>query len=63
MWYKDNVSFFASLTYRFLNRNSGLLNTKSIIFYDRIIFPVSCIGNIFLSAFIEKNLMIHVVYD
>ena len=53
--YEDSVGFFSSLAYRFLIRNLGLLNIKSIIFYDRIIFPVSCIGNIFLSTFIKKK--------
>jgi hypothetical protein len=61
--YKNSFVFFALLTYGFLIRNSGLLNIKSIIFYNRIIFPLSRIGNIFLSVFIEKNLMIHAVYD
>jgi hypothetical protein len=46
--YKNSFVFFALLTYGFLIRNSGLLNIKSITFYDRTIFPFSCIGNIFL---------------
>lgn len=61
--YVDSIGFFASLAYRFLRRNSGLLNTKSIIFYDRIIFPLSRICDTFFSKFIGKNLMIYAVNE
>lgn len=61
--YEDSVGFFTSLSYKFLIHNSDLLNIKSITFYDRTIFPFSCIGNIFLSVFIKKNLMVYAVYD
>ncbi|QDD01783.1 class I SAM-dependent methyltransferase [Candidatus Methylopumilus planktonicus] len=61
--YVDSIGFFASLVYKLLSRNSGLLNIKSIIFYDQIIFPLSRICDTFLSLFIGKNLMVYAVND
>ncbi len=59
--YVDSIGFFASLALKIFgyNTNSGLGSRKSIKFYDKYIFPVSKIFDMFgLKYLFGKNLLI-----
>jgi SAM-dependent methyltransferase len=52
--YADCLGFFAALIYKFLNKN-GDLTKNSLIFYDRIAFPLSRIFDLIFSGYLGKN--------
>lgn len=39
--YADSIGFFATLAYRLVGRGSGRLDTRSVVVYDRLFFPLS----------------------
>ena len=56
--YVDSLGFLASLYFRFAGNDSGSLNRKALIIYDRLIFPLSRFCD-FCSAYsFGKNLVI-----
>lgn len=56
--YVDCAGFFASLLFRFVGDSSGKLNVKALIFYDRIIFPVSRLFDGLMQYFFGKNVWV-----
>ncbi len=56
--YADSLGFFVSLIYKLINKNDGSLNRKTLIFYDRIIFPLSRVGDVFMQRILGKNVYI-----
>ncbi|MDR3188638.1 MAG: class I SAM-dependent methyltransferase [Prevotellaceae bacterium] len=54
MKYADSAGFFVSLIYKWVNR-SGKLNSKSLSFFDKFIFPVSRLCDVFCSGLFGKN--------
>lgn len=56
--YVDSIGFFASLYFRFAGNESGTLNHKALVFYDRVVFPVSRFCDILLSPFFGKNVVV-----
>ncbi|MDR2776020.1 MAG: class I SAM-dependent methyltransferase [Tannerella sp.] len=52
--YVDSAGFFVSLLYKLMN-SDGKINNRLLIFYDRIIFPVSRICDFFCSGLFGKN--------
>ncbi|HEY0847585.1 MAG TPA: class I SAM-dependent methyltransferase [Noviherbaspirillum sp.] len=56
--YVDSIGFFASLYFRFAGNDSGTLNHKALVFYDRVIFPISRICDVLLSPFFGKNVVV-----
>ncbi|RYE57424.1 MAG: class I SAM-dependent methyltransferase [Sphingobacteriales bacterium] len=39
--YVDSLGFVASLLFKWIGNDSGTLNRGSLIFYDRVVFPIS----------------------
>ena len=55
--YFDFLGYFAAFVYKYLNSN-GEIDTKSLVFYDKFIFPFSLFLDNFFSYFIGKNLIL-----
>ena len=55
--YVDCLGFFAALVYKFLNKN-GELTKKSLLFYDRIVFPLSRIFDTLFCNYFGKNVFV-----
>jgi len=56
--YADSIGFFVSLIYKYIGSNKGNLNTKTLIFFDRFLFPISRICDNFFRNFFGKNVFI-----
>jgi SAM-dependent methyltransferase len=59
--YVDSLGFFASLGLRFFDRSGGVLNPKTVRFYDRVGFPVSRLMDAVVGPFFGKNVLIRAV--
>jgi predicted SAM-dependent methyltransferase len=53
--YVDCAGFAASLLFKALGNNSGTINREALIAYDRYVFPLSRIGDIFFKYVFGKN--------
>ena len=53
--YVDSLGFFATLLFKYIGDDTGALNRRALIFYDRIIFPCSKIFDYLLNSFFGKN--------
>ena len=56
--YVDSAGFIASLIYKLVGSQEGTINRTALLFYDRVIFPLSRLGDIFLSRFVGKNVYV-----
>lgn len=59
--YADSLGFFITLLYRLIykkNRGGGILNERTLVFYDRYLFPLSKLGDCFLYKLLGKNIFI-----
>ncbi len=56
--YIDSLGFFASLLFRLVGDSSGNVNRKALIFYDRLIFPLSRWCDSFCGPFFGKNVVV-----
>mgnify|MGYP003754876539 FL=1 len=57
--YFDFLGYFATAIYKILGKN-GDINPKSLIFYDKYIFPISLLFDKLFSNFIGKNIVLEV---
>lgn len=55
--YADSMGFFATLVFN-LKAGNGSVNRNALIFYDRIIFPLSRLADVALSKLIGKNVWV-----
>jgi SAM-dependent methyltransferase len=55
--YADCVGFFVSLLYRLLQKQ-GDINERSLVFYDRYLFPFSLAGDLLFHNFFGKNVFV-----
>lgn len=53
--YADSAGFFASIIFKYFGNDDGLINEKMLKIYDRYAFPVSRLGDMFLSHIFGKN--------
>lgn len=60
--YFDFLGYFAAAIYKVLGKD-GDINSSSLVFYDKYIFPLSLFFDKFFSRFIGKNIMIEVGLD
>ena len=58
--YFDFLGYFAALIYKY-TLNKGDIDAKSLIYYDKYIFPLSLFFDKFFSRFLGKNLLIEAV--
>ncbi|MDR1557391.1 MAG: class I SAM-dependent methyltransferase [Tannerellaceae bacterium] len=56
--YADCIGFFVTLLYKLINKKTGDVPEKSLIFYDRVLFPLSTVGDIFFHTLLGKNVFI-----
>lgn len=56
--YVDSLGFFAWALLKWLGHTDGVVSRKSIVFYDRVCFPVSVVGDFILRRWIGKNLLV-----
>lgn len=57
--YFDFLGYFAALIYKFFGNKDGDISEKSILFYDKVVFPISLfIDKISFGKLIGKNLML-----
>jgi hypothetical protein len=57
--YFDFLGYFAAAVYKILGKD-GEIDSKSLLFYDKYIFPVSLLFDKFFSRFIGKNIIIEI---
>ena len=56
--YVDSLGFLASLLYRVIGSKTGSVNEKTLMFYDRFIFPISRLLDVMFKGFLGKNVMV-----
>lgn len=56
--YADSLGFFAALLYKQIGGDSGEINLKALITYDRVVFPISRFLDIFFNRVLGKNVML-----
>lgn len=55
--YVDSIGFLASLVYKLIGSQAGNIDRRTLIFYDRFIFPVSHLCDHLFKRFFGKNLL------
>jgi len=62
--YADSLGFLATLVYKWTDQSAGRINPRALMFYDRIIFPVSrLLDRLGLSLLLGKNVVAHGIAD
>ena len=56
--YVDCLGFFASLWFRFFGGDSGRINRRALVAYDRVVFPLSRRCDALLGPFFGKNVVV-----
>ena len=57
-WYVDSIGFLATLAYKALARPGGGINRRSLVIYDRVLFPVSVLCDLLANRFFGKNVLV-----
>jgi len=57
-YYVDSLGFLATLVYKVVGDRSGSVNSRSVAFYDSIIFPLSRIVDFLAVGSFGKNLAV-----
>lgn len=55
--YADSLGFLATLAFN-LKRGDGSLNRRALIFYDRVIFPISRLTDLVVASLLGKNVWV-----
>jgi 2-polyprenyl-3-methyl-5-hydroxy-6-metoxy-1,4-benzoquinol methylase len=53
--YVDSLGFMAALLYKLIGSDSGSINRRSLLIYDRLVFPVSRVLDRVLGSLVGKN--------
>jgi SAM-dependent methyltransferase len=56
--YADSLGFFASILYRWVGGESGTINRRALVAYDRAIFPLSLVADRLLGRVFGKNALL-----
>ncbi|HEY2346202.1 MAG TPA: methyltransferase domain-containing protein [Xanthomonadaceae bacterium] len=56
--YADSLGFFAALAYRWIGSDSGTLDRRSVVLYDRCVFPVSRMLDRLFGRLFGKNVLL-----
>jgi SAM-dependent methyltransferase len=56
--YADCIGFAAALVYKLLDRNTGKIDRRSLVIYDRFIFPLSYALDFLFGRCLGKNLLV-----
>lgn len=60
--YVDSLGVLATLAYKLIGSKNGDINSKSVIFYDRVAFPISKFLDNFFRYFFGKNIFLAAIY-
>ncbi len=60
--YFDFLGFFAALVYKLLDNGQGRLNSRMVMIFDRLIFPLNDMFEPFFRNFVGKNLFVTADY-
>lgn len=55
LYYVDSLGFLITLLYKLIGNKEGNINKSSLIFYDKVIFPVSCFCDYLFNKIFGKN--------
>lgn len=58
VFYRDFLGFFVTFLFKIIGSREGKTSRKSLLFYDRILFPFSHFLDNFFSPFLGKNIVI-----
>jgi SAM-dependent methyltransferase len=56
--YFDSMGFFVSLPYKWINNGEGKISKKTLVFYDKYLFPVRYLFDFFFFNTLGKNVYI-----
>ena len=56
--YVDSIGFLATLAYKAFARPGGGINRRSLLIYDRALFPVSILCDLLANRFFGKNVLV-----
>lgn len=56
--YVDCLGVLATLIYKLIGNSNGSFSLKSLIIYDKLVFPISRIVDKFLNKFVGKNILV-----
>lgn len=56
--YADSLGFFVTLLFKLIGNKEGRISKRSILFYDKIIFPISKLFDYIFNNFFGKNVYI-----
>lgn len=56
--YVDSIGFFAALLYKYVGNDDGSINRRSIVIFDRFLFPLSRLIDRITNKLFGKNLLI-----
>lgn len=62
-FYQDSLGFFAALLFRLIGDKDGTVSSAALKFYDRFVFPLSCLCDFLLSPLLGKNAVIYARKD
>jgi SAM-dependent methyltransferase len=59
IFYSDSLGFLATLVFKFIGSKEGIASRKQLLFYDRIVYPVSrFLDTLFFSRYLGKNIVL-----
>lgn len=56
--YVDSIGFFVTLLYKLIGDRSGIISPRSVMLYDRLVFPLSKLADRVLGGLFGKNLVV-----
>lgn len=61
--YADSLGFLATVVFKLSNNDSGDINRRALVMYDRYIFPLSKLLDLLLGSMLGKNVYLVAVRD
>jgi hypothetical protein len=58
-FYQDSLGFFFALLFKGIENRQGKLNPALLILYDKLVFPLSQLFDVFCSRLFGKNAVIY----
>jgi len=56
--YADSIGFFVTLLYKLIGDDSGAVNSRALVIYDRLVFPLSRAADKLFGNFFGKNVLL-----
>lgn len=58
-FYQDSLGFFVTLLFKFIGSREGKVSGRALAVYDRVVFPLSRLCDLFCSRLFGKNAVIY----